>query len=55
MESHGTPGEVQITQAASALLRDEFLCARRGTIDVKGKGPIETWYLIDTRSQTGPP
>jgi adenylate cyclase len=50
MESHGTPGEIQITRATYELLKDEFVCRRRGTILVKGKGPMETWYLMGSRS-----
>jgi len=50
MESHGTPGEIQITRATYELLKDEFVCRRRGTIAVKGKGEIETWYLEGSRA-----
>ena len=50
MESHGTPGEIQITRATYELLKDEFDCTPRGTILVKGKGPMETWYLVGSRS-----
>jgi adenylate cyclase len=50
MESHGTPGEIQITRATYELLRDEFVCRPRGTILVKGKGPMETWYLVASRT-----
>ena len=50
MESHGTPGEIQITRATYELLRDEFVCTPRGTIPVKGKGEMETWYLVGRRS-----
>ena len=50
MESHGTPGEIQITRATYELVKDEFECRPRGTIDVKGKGPMETWYLVRSRS-----
>ena len=46
MESHGTPGRIQITRATYELLADEFECEPRGTIAVKGKGEIEAWYLI---------
>jgi guanylate cyclase len=49
MESHGTPGEIQITRATYELLKDEFVCRRRGTINVKGKGEMETWYVEGTR------
>jgi adenylate cyclase len=50
MESHGTPGEIQITGETYELLKDEFVCRRRGTIPVKGKGEMETWYLVGPRS-----
>lgn len=49
MESQGTPGTIQITAATGALLEDEFTCQRRGTIQVKGKGEMETWYLVGRR------
>jgi class 3 adenylate cyclase len=49
MESHGTPGRIQITRATYELLADEFECEPRGTIAVKGKGEVETWYLIRPR------
>ena len=54
MESHGTPGETQMTRATHELLKDEFVCRPRGTIVVKGKGEMETWYLEGSRS-AGPP
>ena len=50
MESHGTPGEIQITRETYELLKDEFVCRRRGRIPVKGKGEMETWYLVGPRS-----
>jgi adenylate cyclase len=50
MESNGSPGEIQITRATYELLKDEFVCQPRGTIEVKGKGPMETWYLMGPRS-----
>jgi guanylate cyclase len=49
MESHGTPGRIQIARATYDLLADEFECEPRGTIAVKGKGEIEAWYLIGPR------
>jgi guanylate cyclase len=50
MESHGTPGEIQITRATFELVQDEFVCRQRGTIPVKGKGQMETWYLVGLRA-----
>jgi adenylate cyclase len=53
MESHSAPGEIQITRATYELVKDEFVCRRRGTILVKGKGEMETWYLLGLRSDGG--
>jgi guanylate cyclase len=50
MESHGTPGRIQITRATYELLGDEFECESRGPIAVKGKGEIEAWYLVGRRA-----
>jgi guanylate cyclase len=52
MESHGTPGRIQITRATYELLEDEFECEPRGTIAVKGKGEIEAWYLNRARASS---
>ncbi len=49
MESHGTPGRIQISEGAYELLKDEFECEPRGLIDVKGKGPMQTWFLVSRR------
>ncbi len=54
MESHGTAGEIQITRATYELLKDEFVCRRRGTILVKGSGEMETWYLVGPRADQSP-
>jgi len=49
MESHGEPGRIQLTEATHRLLADGFVCERRGTIEVKGKDPIQTWWIISER------
>jgi class 3 adenylate cyclase len=49
MESHGTPGRIQITEATYELLKNEFRCEPRGTVTIKGKGDMETWYLVGPR------
>jgi guanylate cyclase len=49
MESHGTPGRIQVTQATYELLCDEFVLEPRGTVSIKGKGDVETWYLVGRR------
>jgi adenylate cyclase len=51
MESYGTTGRIQITRATYELLAEEFECEPRGTIAVKGKGDVETWYLVRPRGE----
>lgn len=45
MESHGIPGEIQVSTATKELLGDSFELRRRGMIEVKGKDSMETWIL----------
>jgi guanylate cyclase len=49
MESHGVGGAVQITQATYELIKDEFMCEPRGTVNVKGKGEMEVWLVTSTK------
>jgi class 3 adenylate cyclase len=45
MESHGAPGRIQISDAGRHALGAGWDLEERGTIDVKGKGPMRTWWL----------
>ena len=45
MESLGVPGRIQIAKATFDRIGDTFPCESRGTIDVKGKGRMETWFV----------
>jgi adenylate cyclase len=49
MESHGTPGQIQVTQVTCELLGDEFELEPRGAVSIKGKGDVATWYLVGRR------
>ena len=49
MESHGTPGRIQVSAATAALLADRYVLEERGEIDVKGLGTLPTWYLTGRR------
>jgi len=49
MESSGTAGKIQITRETFELIQDEFICEPRGKVMVKGKGELETWYLVGLR------
>ena len=49
MESHGMGGAVQITRATYELIKDEFVCEPRGTVNVKGKGEMEVWLVMSAK------
>ena len=45
MESHGLPGQIQVTVSTYEILKDKFVFEKRGIIDVKGKGEMRTFFL----------
>jgi adenylate cyclase len=49
MESHSAGGFIQITEATYNLIKEEFVCEPRGTIQVKGKGEMPVWFVIEKR------
>jgi class 3 adenylate cyclase len=49
MESHGVPGAIQVTDRVYDQLRDHYDLRHRGTIEVKGKGPMTTYLLLGRR------
>ncbi|MEM9543830.1 MAG: adenylate/guanylate cyclase domain-containing protein [Cyanobacteria bacterium P01_E01_bin.42] len=46
MEMQGEPGRIQMTANARAKLSDRFHFQERGTISVKGKGEMKTYWLL---------
>lgn len=46
MESQGEAGMVQISKATYDLIKDDFRCFGRGIMSVKGRGQMETWFLL---------
>jgi guanylate cyclase len=49
MESQGQVDKIHISQRMYDLLKDDFLCEPRGVIEIRGKGPMKTWFLVDRR------
>jgi class 3 adenylate cyclase len=49
MESFGESGKIQISEPTKALLEADFVVKKRGTVEIKGKGKVVTWNLIDRR------
>ncbi len=45
MESHGLPGYIHVTSATYELLPDKYIFENRGTIEVKGKGEMTTYFI----------
>jgi class 3 adenylate cyclase len=46
MESTGEPGRIHVTGAVESRLRDRFEFVPRGQVEIKGKGPMETYFLV---------
>jgi class 3 adenylate cyclase len=53
MESQGVPGTIQVTDRAYKRLANHFVFEERGVIEVKGKGPMRTHFLIAERNTPG--
>jgi adenylate cyclase len=45
MESHSLPGRIQVSETTRNILKNSFTFERRGAIEIKGKGPVETFFL----------
>jgi class 3 adenylate cyclase len=45
MESAGTAGHIQVSQAVHDRLAERYAFEPRGEVEVKGKGRLATWYL----------
>ena len=45
LESHGTAGRVQVSEAVYRRLQDRFEFEPRGTIELKGRGPMAVYLL----------
>ena len=52
LESTSEPGRIQVSQpiAESLELSGRFQLEFRGDVDLKGKGPTPTWFLVGRRS-----
>lgn len=46
MESHGVPGEIQVTEEVYEECKDSFVFQDRGTIAIKGKGEKKVYLLV---------
>jgi ligand-binding sensor domain-containing protein/class 3 adenylate cyclase len=49
LESSGAPGEVNISAATYALVKDRFVCESRGEVAAKNKGSIAMYFVRGIR------
>jgi adenylate cyclase len=54
MESQGVADEIQVTSDTYHLIKESFHCRPRGTIEIKGRGQMNTWFLEKAREVQPP-
>lgn len=52
MESHGIPDHIQVTEAVYERVKTQFVFQQRGLVEVKGKGPTLTYFLVGREGET---
>ena len=50
MESHGEPGEIHISESFYKKVRSHYDCESRGTVIIKGKGEMKTYWLRSVKN-----
>jgi adenylate cyclase len=50
MESHSFPGKIQISDATYQIIKDNFTVEERGSILVKGRGEMTTYFLLGKKA-----
>ena len=51
MCSYSSPGHVHVSEKTYVLLKHQFDAVCRGSLDIKGKGSMKTYYLVNTPPQ----
>ena len=51
MESQGLPGCIQVTSQTYEVLKHKYNLEYRGTINIKGKGEMSTYFLLGARAR----
>jgi hypothetical protein len=49
MESYGVPDKIQITESTRLLIHHNYIIQSREEIDVKGKGKMNTLFIVNER------
>ncbi|ADI29290.1 adenylate/guanylate cyclase domain-containing protein [Methylotenera versatilis] len=50
MESTCRPNNIQVTRETQALIKDAYIFSEKADVDVKGKGLVETYFLLARKS-----
>jgi class 3 adenylate cyclase len=50
MESHGLAGGIQVSEVTYECLKEQYLFEKRGVIQVKGKGAMNTYLLMGNQN-----
>ncbi len=50
MESHGKPDAIQVSASTYERLKLRFALEPRGELEIKGKGLMTTWWLLDDKN-----
>jgi len=50
LESHGVSGRVHVSDAVHQRLQSRFEFEPRGVVDLRGRGPMQTYFLTGARS-----
>lgn len=51
MESHSEPGVIQVSDVTHGILKDTFRFESRGTVQIKGKGPMNVYALLGSMTE----
>jgi class 3 adenylate cyclase len=54
MESQGVPGRIQVSASTYERLAADFTFEPRGTVEIKGKGTLQTYFLTGRRGAPMP-
>ena len=51
METTDVEGRIQVPHNVYERLNHAFVLEERGEVDIKGKGVMQTWYLVSRRDE----
>ncbi len=49
LETTSLPGRIHVSEPVAVALADRFVLEERGMVELKGKGPMPTWFLVGRR------